>query len=52
MGMKWRVGDGHSIWIYKDNWLLVKHGGRVLSTLANLSSSSLVVNLLDLINGG
>ena len=31
MGMRWRIGDGKSIDIYRDNWLPGKGSARVVS---------------------
>ena len=35
MGMRWRIGDGKSIDIYKDNWLPGKGSARVVSPHAS-----------------
>ena len=31
MGMRWRIGDGKSIDIYRDNWLPWKGSARIVS---------------------
>ena len=58
MGMRWRIGDGKSIDIYRDNWLPGKGSARVVSpnvqalegaqvaALINLSTRTWNINLL------
>lgn len=41
-GMKWRIGDGSMVKIYKDNWLTGPRQGEVLSPLGDLPSDALV----------
>ena len=55
LGAKWRIGDGTSTRIFKDNWLLDENGGRVFSSVSHLHENSTVdldtkwwnVNLID-----
>lgn len=47
MGAKWRVGDGLSIRIFKDNWLPGVAGGGVISVPTDLNNSMRVAELID-----
>ena len=59
MGMRWRIGDGKSIDIYRDNWLLGKGSARIVSpqvaalegaqvaTLINPNTQSWNINMLN-----
>lgn len=47
MGAKWRVGDGLSIRVFKDNWLPGVAGGRVTSVPTDLNNSMRVAELID-----
>ena len=46
-GMRWRIGDGFSVWIYCDRWLLATEHGRVISPISNINSEALVSTLID-----
>lgn len=42
LGAKWRVGDGKSVHIYKDNWLSGEGSGRIVSAPSLLHNESMV----------
>ena len=47
MGMRWRIGDGKSIDIYKDNWLPGKGFAKVVSPHAPRLEGAQVVALIN-----
>ena len=47
MGVKWRVGDGKSIRIFKDSWLPETNGGKIISSPMALGSEARVDNLIE-----
>nr|POE56995.1 hypothetical protein CFP56_45526 [Quercus suber] len=47
MGAKWRIGDGQSIRVFKDNWILDASGGRVISTTWARDADIKVAELID-----
>ena len=46
-GARWRIGDGFSVKIFKDSWLLGAQSGRVLSPIFILSEEAMVDQLID-----
>ena len=46
-GARWRIGDGSSVKIFKDSWLLGAQSGRVLSPIYILSEEATVDQLID-----
>lgn len=46
-GMRWRVGDGRSIKIFKDQWLPCVGSGRVLSPPLGRDLEMMVSELID-----
>lgn len=46
-GMKWRVGDGRAIKIFKDQWLPCVGSGRVLSPPLDHDQEMRVAELID-----
>lgn len=47
LGAKWRIGDGFTARIYKDNWLPKVGDGKVVSPIQFLHEDCIVVDLLD-----
>ncbi|XP_075665730.1 uncharacterized protein LOC142635467 [Castanea sativa] len=47
MGAKWRVGDGLSISVFKDNWILDASGGRVIDSVLGVDENLKVADLID-----
>ena len=46
-GMRWRIGDGSSVWIYQDSWLPIIENGRVSSPISDNNLDALVASLID-----
>lgn len=46
MGAKWRIGDGLSISVFKDNWIPNALGGRVIGTVQGVDENMKVANLI------
>lgn len=46
MGAKWRVGDGQSIKVFKDNWLPGLSGGKISSVHSGLDRNLKVAELM------
>ena len=46
-GMKWRVGSGRSIAVFKDQWLPCEGSGRVLSPPLEHDQNLKVADLMD-----
>lgn len=46
IGAKWRVGDGRSIKVFKDNWLLGLLGGKISSVHSGLDRNLSVAELM------
>lgn len=51
MGVKWRVGNGGSITIYKDGWIPGTSSGRIVSPISGLGSEATVAKLIDQASG-
>lgn len=49
--MKWRVGNGGSISIYKDGWIPGTSSGRIVSPISGLGSEATVAKLIDQASG-
>ena len=49
MGLKWRVGNGQSINVFKDQWLPCEGWGRVLSPPLDLDLDLKVADCIDLV---
>ena len=47
LGSKWRIGDGFTTRIYKDNWLPRVGDGKVVSPVQFLHEDSIVADMLD-----
>ena len=47
MGAKWRVGDGLSISVFKDNWIPDASGGRVTASVTGVDANMKVADLID-----
>ena len=47
MGARWRVGDGRSISVFNDSWILGLPNGKVISSFSSLDRS---ISVADLIN--
>uniref|UniRef100_A0A7N2MJH0 Uncharacterized protein n=1 Tax=Quercus lobata TaxID=97700 RepID=A0A7N2MJH0_QUELO len=47
LGARWRIGDGTSIKIFMDSWLLVSNSGQILSPVSVFSKDAIVDQLLD-----
>ena len=47
MGAKWRVGDGLSISVFKDNWIPGASGGRVTASVTGVDANMKVADLID-----
>ncbi|XP_075633396.1 uncharacterized protein LOC142605854 [Castanea sativa] len=47
LGARWRIGNGSSVKIFKDSWLLGTHSGRVLSPVSVLLEEATVDLLID-----
>lgn len=45
-GAQWRVGDGSSIQIFKDSWLLTPHHGRIISPITFFDPDALISVLI------
>ena len=46
-GAQWRVGDGSSIQIFKDGWLLTPHHSRILSPITFFDPNAPISVLID-----
>ena len=47
LGARWKIGDGSSVKIFKDSWLLGAHSSRVLSPVFVLSEEAMVDQLIE-----
>ena len=47
MGAKWRVWDGLSISVFKDNWIPDASGGRVTALVTGVDANMKVADLID-----
>ena len=47
MGAKWRIGDGWSIRIFRDNWIPDASGGRVIFVAGGRNEDMKVAEMID-----
>lgn len=46
-GMRWRIGDWSSVWIYQDRWLPVAEHNRIISPIVEITLDASVSILIN-----